>query len=73
MKFYNKVDLELLKDKISLEALEENIATLTKDNAIKDIKIDNKRKCAYECCLYHCPDDSVYTVFVFLCPGIPYL
>lgn len=40
MKFYNKVDLELLKDKISLEALEENIATLTKDNAIKDIKIE---------------------------------
>ena len=30
MKFYNKVDLELLKDKISLEALEENIATLKK-------------------------------------------
>lgn len=40
MKIYNKVDLELLKDKVSLEALEKNIATLTKDNAIKDIKIE---------------------------------
>lgn len=40
MKIYNKVDLELLKDKVSLEALEENIATLTKDNAIKDMQIE---------------------------------
>lgn len=41
MKIYNKVDLELLKDKTSLEALEENIATLTKDNAIKDMQIES--------------------------------
>lgn len=41
MKIYNKVDLELLKDKASLEALEENIATLTKDNAIKDMQIES--------------------------------
>lgn len=40
MKIYNKVDLKLLKDKTSLEVLEKNIATLTKDNAIKDIKIE---------------------------------
>lgn len=40
MKIYNKIDLELLKDKVSLEALEENIATLTKDNAMKDMKIE---------------------------------
>lgn len=40
MKIYNKVDLKLLKDKTSLEVLEKNIATLTKDNALKDIKIE---------------------------------
>lgn len=40
MQFYNKVDLELLKDKTTLESLEKNIASLTKDNAIKDIKIE---------------------------------
>ena len=40
MKIYNKVDLKLLKDKTNLEVLEKNIATLTKDNAIKDIKIE---------------------------------
>lgn len=40
MKIYNKVDLKLLKDKTNLEVLEKNIATLTKDNAIKDMKIE---------------------------------
>lgn len=40
MKIYNEIDLDLLKDKTSLEALEENIATLTKDNAIKDMQIE---------------------------------
>lgn len=40
MKIYNEIDLDLLKDKASLEALEENIATLTKDNAIKDMQIE---------------------------------
>lgn len=40
MQFYNKVDLELLKDKTTLESLEKNIANLTKDNAIKDIQIE---------------------------------
>lgn len=41
MKIYNKVDLDLLKDKTTLESLEKNIATLTKDNAIKDMQIES--------------------------------
>ena len=40
MKIFNKVDLQELKDKTTLESLEKNNAILLKDNAIKDIKIE---------------------------------
>lgn len=40
MKIFNKVDLQELKDKTTLESLEKNNAILLKDSAIKEIKIE---------------------------------